>query len=291
MQAKNKTIVVTGGGSGIGRELVLALVKEGATVAALDINEKNLQETRALAANNAEKISLHVLDISDRAAVEAFAREAIKAHGAVDGLINNAGIIQPFVRLNDLAYADIDRVLNVNLYGVIYMTKAFLPHLLQRPEAHIVNVSSMGGFFPVPGQTLYGASKAAVKLLTEGLYSELLETNVHVTAVFPGAIATNISENSGVAIAGRDQAEAESSFTALPADEAAAAIIEGMERNEFQIYVGRDAKMMNIFYRLSPRRATLFMYKQMKGLLQGAGSKPAVSGPRPLSSSFESRGL
>jgi short-subunit dehydrogenase len=97
-----------------------------------------------------------------------------------------------------LPYDAIERVLNVNLYGVIYMTKAFLPHLLTRPEAHIVNVSSMGGFFPVPGQSLYGASKAAVKLLTEGLYSELIDTNVRVTAVFPGAIATNISQNSGL---------------------------------------------------------------------------------------------
>ena len=173
------------------------------------------------------------------------------------------------MRLNDLQYDAIERVLNVNLYGVIYMTKAFLPHLLKRPAGHVVNVSSMGGFFPVPGQTLYGASKAGVKLLTEGLFSELTATNVRVTVVFPGAIATNISQNSGVAIQTAAAGEASPSFKMTSADDAAQIIIDGIERDAFQVYVGRDAKMMNLLYRLSPRRATRFMYNQMKGLLPG----------------------
>ena len=210
-----------------------------------------------------------VVNVSDRQAVEALPAEVIAAHSAVDGIINNAGIIQPFVRLNDLQYDAIERVLNVNLYGVIYMTKAFLPHLLKRPEAHIVNVSSMGGFFPVPGQSLYGASKAGVKLLTEGLYSELIDTNVRVTTVFPGAIATNISQNSGVTIQAPASAESSQSFPTTSAEDAAQIIIDGMERDAFQVYVGRDAKMMNLLYRLSPKRATRFMYGKMKGLLPG----------------------
>jgi len=105
----------------------------------------------------------------------------IEAHGKVDGLINCACIIQPFVKLNDLEYEAIEHVMNVNFWGLMYMTKTFLPYLMDRPSAHIVNVSSMGGFLPVPGQTVYGASKAAVKLLTEGLHSELRETSVRVT--------------------------------------------------------------------------------------------------------------
>jgi short-subunit dehydrogenase len=207
-----------------------------------------------------------VASVSDHKAVDALPEAVIAAHGAVDGVINNAGIIQPFVRLKDLPYDAIERVINVNLYGVIYMTKAFLPHLLQRPEAHIVNVSSMGGFFPVPGQTLYGASKAGVKLMTEGLYSELLATNVRVTVVFPGAIATNITQNSGIAMpaAGGDTAK---SFPMTSADKAAETIIRGMERDKFQVYIGRDAKMMNYLYRLNPRYATRFMHNQMKSLL------------------------
>lgn len=268
MKIANKVIVVTGAGSGIGRALTHALVNQGARVAAVDLNENALQETLALAGPKQDKISLHVVNVADHAAVDALPGAVIAAHGAVDGLINNAGIIQPFVRLKDLPYDAIERVLNVNLYGVIYMTKAFLPHLLQRPEAHIVNVSSMGGFFPVPGQTLYGASKAGVKLLTEGLYSELIDTNVRVTVVFPGAIATNITQNSGVAVpTGPATDEAAQSFPTTSAEDAAATIIKGMADDQFQVYIGNDAKMMNMLYRLSPKRATRFMYNRMKELL------------------------
>ncbi|MCK6579335.1 MAG: SDR family oxidoreductase [Anaerolineae bacterium] len=267
MKVMNKVIVVTGGGSGMGRALVLALVGKGARVAAIDLNENTLKETVELAGQHRDKISTHVLNVSSRQAVEALPEAVLSAHGAVDGLINNAGIIQPFVRLNDLPYDAIERVLNVNLYGVIYMTKAFLPHLLQRPAAHIVNVSSMGGFFPVPGQTLYGASKAGVKLLTEGLYAELIESNVRVTVVFPGAIATNITQNSGVATPAVGGSESARSFpTTSPAD-AAQTIIDGIERDQFQVYIGNDARMMNLFYRFSPLRATRFMYSRMKDLL------------------------
>jgi short-subunit dehydrogenase len=272
MKIANKIIVVTGAGSGMGRALVLALVQKGARVAAVDLNETTLKETVALAGQQQDKVSSHIIsghvvNVSDRQAVEALPSQVIAAHGAVDGIINNAGIIQPFVRLNDLQYEAVERVLNVNLYGVIYVTKAFLPYLLKRPAAHIVNVSSMGGFFPVPGQTLYGASKAGVKLLTEGLYSELLDTNVRVTVVFPGAIATNISQNSGVVIQSAATDESAPSFPTTSAEDAAETIIDGMERDQFQVYIGNDAKMMNLLYRFSPRRATRFMYDRMKELL------------------------
>lgn len=267
MNVNNKVIVVTGAGSGIGRALVLALVGKGARVAAVDLNPDTLNETFALLAGQQDKVSLHVANVADRKAVDALPGDVISAHGAVDGIINNAGIIQPFVRLNDLGYDAIERVLNVNLYGVIYMTKAFLPHLLKRPSAHVVNVSSMGGFFPVPGQSLYGASKAGVKLMTEGLYAELIDTNVRVTAVFPGAIATNIATNSDIAMPAGGGDDTGQSFPMTSAEDAADTIIKGMERDQFQVYVGNDAKMMNLLYRLSPRRATRFMYNRMKGLL------------------------
>jgi NAD(P)-dependent dehydrogenase (short-subunit alcohol dehydrogenase family) len=197
LKVQGKTIVVTGGGNGIGRELVLNLLGRGARVAAVDISEAGLAETAAKAAAG-EKLSTHTLSITDRLSVEALPESVIAKHGQVDGLINCAGIIQPFVRLKDLEYDAIERVMNVNFWGVVHMVKTFLPILLTRPVGHILNISSMGGFCPVPGQTIYGASKAAVKLLTEGLYAECLGTNVAVTVAFPGAIATNISKNSGV---------------------------------------------------------------------------------------------
>jgi NAD(P)-dependent dehydrogenase (short-subunit alcohol dehydrogenase family) len=127
MKVAGKVIVVTGGGSGIGRALVLGLLKRDAKVAAVDIQEKALRETLELAGDKKGQASIHVVDITDRKKVETLPKQVIDAHGAVDGLINNAGIIQPFVKFNDLEYKDIERVVNVNLYGQIHMIKSFLP--------------------------------------------------------------------------------------------------------------------------------------------------------------------
>jgi NAD(P)-dependent dehydrogenase (short-subunit alcohol dehydrogenase family) len=198
MHIQGKTILVTGGGSGIGRALVLNLLNRGANVAAVDVHETTLQETKQLAGSFSNKLSLHVVNVSDFQAVAQLPQQLIDAHGAIDGIINNAGIIQPFVKVNELTMESIQKVMDVNFYGMLYVTKTFLPELLKRPEAHIVNISSMGGFLPVPGQTLYGASKAAVKLFTEGLHSELRDTSVRVTVIFPGAVETNITQNSGI---------------------------------------------------------------------------------------------
>jgi len=268
MKVQNKVIVVTGGGNGMGREVVLNLLAKGARVAAVDISESALRATAALAGNPGDTLSTHVVDITNKDAVAALPEQVIALHGAVDGLINNAGIIQPFVRVNDLDEAAIDRVMNVNFYGTLYMVKAFLPHLLKRPEAHIANVSSMGGFLPVPGQSVYGASKAAVKLLTEGLHSELLNTNVRVTVIFPGAIGTNIAANSGVGI-GQPATTEEQSRAAktLAPSKAAEIIVDGIEKNSYRVLVGSDAKMMDFLSRLSPQRAANFIFKQMQSLL------------------------
>jgi short-subunit dehydrogenase len=267
MDVQGKTIVVTGGGNGMGRELTLLLLKKGARVAAVDINESALNETAVLAGDMQSKLSTHIVNISDRAAVSALPQAVIAAHGAVDGVINNAGIIQHFLRVNDLEFSEIDRIFNVNFWGMVNMTKAFLPHLLKRPEAHIVNTSSMGGFLPVPGQTIYGASKAAVSLFTDGLHSELLATNVHVTAVYPGATATNIMVNSGVARKNDETSTKRSRMKMTTPANAAKIIIDGMEKNKYHILVGSDAKMMNFLVRLMPERAAKFIYTQMRSLL------------------------
>jgi len=157
--------------------------------------------------------------------------------------------------------------MHVNFWGLVNVTKAFLPHLLKRPEAHIVNTSSMGGFLPVPGQTAYGASKAAVKLFSEGLRSELLDTNVKVSVVFPGAIATNITVNSGVATPQEATARDSAKFKTLSAAKAAEIIIDGMEKNKYHILVGQDAKMMDFLSRVMPDRAARLIYSQMQSLL------------------------
>jgi short-subunit dehydrogenase len=266
MKVNNKVIVVTGGGSGIGRELVFELLKRGARVAAVDISAEGLAETLKLAGEARDRVSTHVVNIADRAAVEALPAAVIAAHSAVDGVINNAGIIQKFVRVKDLPMADVERVLNVNFYGTLHMVAAFLPHLLARPEAHILNVASMGAFVPVPGQTIYGASKAAVKLFTEGLHSELMGTRVGVTLAIPGATTTNIALNSGVMT--RDlQEKADKEYKTTPADVVAREFVNGMEAGKYRVLVGSDTKTMDFLHRLMPKRAASIIYNQMKNLL------------------------
>lgn len=266
MKIQNKTIVVTGAGGGIGGALVKSLVARGARVAALDLKQEGLDELVQSLGEDSERVSTHAVNIADRDAVLSLAQQVIDAHGSVDGLINCAGIVQPFVKINELDFETIERVMNVNFYGTVNMTKAFLPHLLERPEGYIANVSSMGGFLPVPGQSLYGASKAAVKLFTEGLYAELLETNVRVSIVFPGATETNITANSGVKAPDAPDG-AEQKFSMLSAREAAEQIVKGMEKNKPQILTGKDSKSMNKLYRLNPTFATKFIAKQMRSLL------------------------
>jgi short-subunit dehydrogenase len=262
MKIKDKVIVLTGAASGIGRELAIQLVNSGAKVALVDINEDALKETAAICRDLATTI--HVLSVADQAAVDALPEQIIATHGQVDAIINNAGIIQPFVDVNDLDFASIDRVMNINFMGTVYMTKAFLPHLLKRPDAHIANIASMGGFIPFPGQTVYSASKAAMKTFTEGLYGELKETNVGVTIVLPGAVNTNIMSNSGLVTKEEEARSKENSaMKGLSADKAAAIIIKAIEGKQFRVLVGSDARFLDFLYRLAPRFAVNFIVKQM----------------------------
>lgn len=178
----------------------------------------------------------------------------------------STGIIQPFVKIQNLDMEAIEKVMNINFYGPLYMPKALLPHLLERPtETHIVNMSSMGALVPIPGQVIYGSSKAALKLFSEGLYCELADTNVHVTEVFPGAIDTNIAKNSGVEVS---EASSDSNrFPCLPADEAASIILKGVEANYYRVVVGNDAWFMDLFSRFRPLAAAKLIYQKMKDLL------------------------
>ena len=266
MKVNGKVVVVTGAGSGMGREITLELARRGATVAAVDFRQESLDETVALAAKLGGKVSPHTLDVSDLAKVAALPAAVEKAVGPVDALINNAGIIQPFVHVDDLDWKSIEHVMAVNFFGPVALVKAFLPGLKKRPEAHILNVSSMGAYAPVPGQTVYGASKAAIKLFTEGLRSELLDTKVGVTIVFPGSIATNIAANSGMANMSVDSAEA-AKFKTTPAPFAAKAMVDAIESNNPRITIGSDATMMDRLSRLNPVMAANIIYKQMKSLL------------------------
>ena len=262
MEVKNKKIILTGAGSGIGRELAIQLVAEGAYVLGLDISEKTLKETKELI--KSDRFKTYQLDMAKKSEIEKFYKEYYKIFDELDILINNAGIIQPFVHVSELDDKVIDHIMQVNFFGPLNLIRLFINDLKKRPASYIVNVSSMGGFFPFPGQTVYGASKAALKLLTEGLYAELLDTNVKVSIIYPGAIATNISENSKVTAAKTESKE--SSFKAMPAEDAAREIIEGIYKEKLQVYVGSDSKFMNKFYKLSPQKAIKFIANKMKNM-------------------------
>lgn len=259
MKVYGKVALVTGAGSGMGRELTRELVKRGASVVAVDMRQEGLEETKKLSGG---QVNTFVLDVTDHDAVAALPGKV----GDIDLLINNAGIIQPFIPIKDLTIEQAEKVMNVNFYGPFAMLKAFLPNLISRPEAHILNVSSMGAYAPVPGQSLYGASKAAIKLLTEGLRSELLDTKVGVTVAFPGAVATNITTNSGLAMPANAD-EQSSKFKSLDAPTAAKIMVDAIEAGKARVTVGKDATTMDRLSRLNPVMAANMIYKQMKSLL------------------------
>lgn len=266
MKVENKVVLVTGAGSGMGRQLAIELNRRGALVALVDFRKETLEETAKILSDSGGKFSKHVLDVSDSAAVAKLPKRVVAELGEVDAVINNAGIIQPFVKINDLPLDQAEHVMQVNFWGPLTLIKAFLPGLLTRPAAHILNVSSMGAYAPVPGQSVYGASKAAIKLLTEGLRSELLDTSVNVTIAFPGAINTNIASNSGMAIPA--DGSAASKFKMTEASVAARLMVDAIEKNQARICIGQDAKLMDFFTRLNPVWAAGVIYKQMASLLK-----------------------
>jgi len=270
MRIQDRVFVVTGGGNGIAREVVLQLLAKGARVAALDLSEQGLAETAALA-NAGDRLSTHVVNVTDRAAVEALPAAVRERHGAIDGVLNIAGIIHRFAPISELSVEEIARVIDINYWGTVYVVKAFLPELLARPEAVILDFSSMGGLVPVPGQGAYGSSKAAVKLFTETLFAELQGTNVHVTVVFPGGVSTNITGNSGVSTPG-GMSEADAQQTAkrmrltTPQD-AARQTVEAIERDRPRLVIGNDARSLDRLGRLMPTRAIRIVAERMKSIL------------------------
>lgn len=264
MKFEHKVIVVSGAGGGMGRQLVLQLLAKGAIVAAVDINLTALEETRRLAGLGAGTVSIHQRDITDKARVKSLPAEILAIHGRIDGLINNAGIIQDFITVVDLAESAVERLMNINFYGMMNMTRAFVSALACQEEAIIAIVSSMGGFLPVPGQAVYGASKAAVKIATEGLRMELSNTKIAVSLIIPGGIETDIKKNSGLKMSEISESAKKSAGIKLSSPQKAAAIIlKGLETGKAKILVGSDCRMMDLLYRLMPGQATKLISQVM----------------------------
>lgn len=182
---KGRVAAITGAASGIGQMLAKNLAELGCNVAIADIDETGLKQTADMVSRTGVRVTTHVVDVSDRYQVYRYAEEAAHLHGGVHLLINNAGVALSEL-LEDATYEDFEWIMGINLWGVIYGCKAFLPHLKKEPEAHIVNVSSVYGIIAFPFNGAYCTTKFAVRGFTETLCQELKDTSVHVSCVHPG---------------------------------------------------------------------------------------------------------
>jgi NAD(P)-dependent dehydrogenase (short-subunit alcohol dehydrogenase family) len=260
LKLAGRTAVVRGAAGGIGRVIALALARRGCHVALADIDEAALARTTAEIAGQESARSLRVshyrLDVANRAAVAALPAQVMAAHGAVDILVNNAGVALGGTFLES-AETDFDWLLGINFWGVVQMTRAFLPLLSNSEEARIVNVSSLFGLIAPPGQTAYAASKFAVRGFSESLRHELADTRIGVTVVHPGGIATSIAKNARMPASLSDDEAAKrrtffDSFLTMPPETAGEIIVRGVERRKARILVGSDAKYAELVERLMP---------------------------------------
>jgi NAD(P)-dependent dehydrogenase (short-subunit alcohol dehydrogenase family) len=256
MNLKSRTAIVTGAASGIGRGIAVSLARRGCNLALADIDEAGLIETERMTANPAIKASRHRLDVADRRAVAAFPKEILAAHAGVDLLVNNAGVALGG-GFEEVAAEDFEWLFSVNFWGVVRMTRAFLPLLKASDDARIVNISSVFGLIAPAGQTAYAASKFAVRGFSNSLMNELEGSNVGVTVVHPGGVKTAIARNSRWPKSAKPEAIAAGLAAAnraliLPPEKAGEIIVDGVERRSKRVLVGRDAKMIAIVERLAP---------------------------------------
>ena len=254
-QLEQRVAVVTGAGSGIGRATSLLLAEKGCHLAIADVNQAGLDETARLLRERGATVSVHAVDVSDRARVEAFAAEVAGQHGGVHILVNNAGV-SVNAKFMDHSLEDFEWLMGINFWGVVYGCKFFLPHILRAEEGHIVNISSIFGLVGVPQQSSYCASKFAVRGFTESLQRELTDTNVGITTVHPGGIATNIAAASRVTGDGQAMARHQRAIKAfrkmMPPEEAARQIVRGIIGGRARVLITRETHFMDLAKRVAP---------------------------------------
>ena len=250
---KDKVIVITGAGSGIGLELAQQLAARGAILAINDWKADALESTWS-SLPEASQGTKAAFDVGDRSSVEAFAQQVNEELGGVDVVINNAGMTLPIMPAIYSSIEDYEKVLQVNLWGVIYGSLAFMPFLRKRKGSCLVNVSSVFGLFGAPGQAPYNVSKFAVRGFTETLRVEMQGSGVHIACVHPGGIRTNIVRN----IETEDSRNHERFIKSFDkqaktsAAQAAQVIIRGIERKNPRILIGKDARFISRVTRLMP---------------------------------------
>ena len=254
---RNKTIVITGAGSGIGRALSIEFSRLGAHLILNDYNSESLEETVGLVSSSDSKIYSECFDVSDAGKMKSFATNAIDKLGPPDVVINNAGVSLLGNTLVDTELKDFKWLFDINFWGVVNGTKEFLPSLLKKTEAALVNISSVFGLMGSLNSIPYCSSKFAVRGFTETLILELEETNVNVHCVHPGGIKTNIVKAANERFSddsdGTDL-EFEKKFLKISPQEAALTIIKGIKRKKTRILIGKEAYLIDFFSRLSPIR-------------------------------------
>lgn len=250
---------ITGAGSGIGRATALLFAKNGVDVALSDIDQYSLDDTLILASNFGVHATKKVVDVANREEVYAWADSVVEDHGKVNIIVNNAGVGLGS-RIEDMAYEDFEWLFNINFWGVVYGTKAFLPHIKNASEGHVVNISSVFGLIAVPTQAAYNCAKFAVKAFTECLREELeIEgSNVSCTSIHPGGIKTNIARNSRMGDVGdfiedhESIAERFESIARTSPEQAAIVILNAVKANRRRALIGTDALVIDLAQRLMP---------------------------------------
>ncbi|AUC99157.1 acetoin dehydrogenase [Bradyrhizobium sp. SK17] len=275
---------VTGAASGIGRALALELAQRGCDLALADRDEAGLQATAAeIAKASPRKVTVHRLDVGEPDQIAAFAAAASAAHPALNIVVNNAGVAL-LGQFGEIEQAQMEWLFNINFWGVVHGTRAFLPYLARQREAHIVNVSSIFGIVAPPGQSAYCAAKFAVRGFSESLRHELAVANspVRLSVVHPGGVATNIARNSRTGAGVTDNARRVQSierFDALARTTPTAAaqrIIAGIEKNQPRILIGNDARFMDLLQRFRPGTYWKVLQRQIEkatAKVAGAGAK------------------
>jgi NAD(P)-dependent dehydrogenase (short-subunit alcohol dehydrogenase family) len=256
MRLEGRTAVITGGASGIGRAVAASLARRGCHLALADVNEPGLAETAEQVRAPGLRISLHPLDVADRTAVVALPARVTAEHPGVDLLVNNAGVAVGGT-FEQVSAENFEWLFEINFWGVVRMTRAFLPLLRGSDEARIVNLSSVFGLIAPAGQTAYSASKFAVRGFSEALRHELEGTSVGVTVVHPGGVATAIADSARVpeGVPPEELARRQAAIKRqlrMPAERAGEIIVRGVERRKPRVLVGSDALMTSVISRLAP---------------------------------------
>lgn len=250
-----KVAVITGAGSGIGQALALELGRSGAKVAISDVDAEGLAETEGRLNAIGAPVKADRLDVTERAAFEAYADTVVEHFGVVNQIYNNAGIAYAG-NVEISQYKDIERVMDVDFWGVVNGTKVFLPHLIASGDGHVINISSVFGLFSVPGQAAYNAAKFAVRGFTEALRQEMVLAGhpVKVTTVHPGGIKTGIARNM-TAAEGLDPKKLARTFdkklASTTPEKAARVILDGVRKNKAKVLIGTDAKVLDAIVRIT----------------------------------------